>query len=228
MTGIKLEAWNPYKFTNAEEVVTVLVLLMLAAVLVGMTLSPCPHKRRMVIWPLLLFWVFTILSATFFGRLENRGEGQAMRLELFWTVQKAWEGHDGRYWYFIIGNILLFVPFGFLLPLTGIRMQNWLAVTFIGMVLSLMIELIQYVTGTGLCELDDLFHNTWGTFTGYQVFLVVRYLVELISNGSVWEKYTGRRRRGEGLLPFLYLFGVCLLFTSLLYKNRPDWTGIFY
>ena len=228
MTGVKLEAWNPYKFTNANEVVTMLVLLMLVTVLASMTLAPIPRRRRMVIGPLLLFWVFTILSATFFGRLENRNRGQAMQLELFWTVKKAWEGHDGLHWYYIIGNILLFVPLGFLLPLAGRRMQRWLPVTMIGAGLSLMIELTQYVTGTGLCELDDLFHNTWGTFTGYQVFLISRYLTEMVAASLAGKKYTGQRRRGEGLLPFLYLLGVCLLFTLLLYINRPDWTGIFY
>ena len=210
MTGINLEAWNPYTFPHAGEIVTLLVLLMLAVIMAGMTLAPCPHRRKLIVWPLLLFWVFTILSATFFGRLENGSGGHSLNLKLFWTLQKAWAEHDGLYWYYIIGNILLFVPFGFLFPLADTRMQNWLAVTFAGAVLSLLIELTQYVTGTGLCELDDLFHNTWGTFIGYQVFLA------------------GQRRRGEGWLPFLYLIGVCLFFAILLYINRPDWTGIFY
>lgn len=38
--------------------------------------------------------------------------------------------------------------------------------------LSLAVILIQYVMGTGLCELDDLMHNTFGAFVGYQMFLV--------------------------------------------------------
>lgn len=95
-----MEAWNPYKFTNAGAVVTVLVLLMLIAVLYGMMLAPCQHKRRMFFLPLLLFWIFTILSATYFGREET--ETNRLKLELFWNIRKAWAVHKGG-----IGIILL-------------------------------------------------------------------------------------------------------------------------
>lgn len=218
-----MEAWNPYKFTNAGEIVTVLVLLMLCTVLSGMTFAPHRHRRRMVIWPLLLFWVFTILSATYFGRLET--ETGRLRSELFWTIKKAWTEHQGIYWYYIIGNILLFVPLGFLLPLADKRLVNCLLTTLIGAGLSSFVEITQYATGTGLCELDDLFHNTLGTFTGYQCFVVFHCLLD---------KICGRQDRGEGTdtrlwgLSLTYLIGLGLLFAGLLYSNKPDWTGVFY
>ena len=218
-----MEAWNPYKFTNAGEVVTVFVLLLLIAVMAGMTLAPRRHKRRMVIWPLLLFWMFTILSATYFGRLET--ETGRLRLELFWTIRRAWSEHRGLYWYYIIGNILLFVPLGFLLPLADRRMENCLITTLVGAGLSLLIEVMQYVTGTGLCELDDLFHNTLGTFTGYQCFVAACYLADIVhgrqNTGERYDKQLGR-------LSLVYVTMLCLLFTGLLYFNKPDWTGVFY
>ena len=218
-----MEAWNPYKFTNAREVVTVFVLLLLIAVMAGMTLAPRRHKRRMVIWPLLLFWVFTILSATYFGRLET--ETGRLRLELFWTIKKAWSEHRGLYWYYIIGNILLFVPLGFLLPLADRRMENCLITTLVGAGLSLLIEIIQYVTGTGLCELDDLFHNTLGTFTGYQGFAAACYLADIVHDRQNSRKRSDKRLSG---LSLAYLTMLCLLFAGLLSINNPDWTGVFY
>lgn len=218
-----MNACNPYKFTNASEVVTLLVLLTLLAVLSGMTLAPHRHRRKMIIWPLLLFWVFTILSATYFGRLET--ETGSLRLELFWTIKKGWKDHQGLYWYYIIGNILLFIPLGFLLPLADKQLAKCLFITLVGAGLSLFVEITQYVTGTGLCESDDLFHNTLGTFTGYQCFVVFHCLTD---------KTRSRQDTGRGFdkcsweLSLAYLIGLCLLFIGLLSINKPDWTGVFY
>lgn len=218
-----MEVWNPYKFTNAGEVVTVLVLLILVTVLAGMVLAPCQHRRRMVFWPLLLFWVFTILSATYFGRMETESGG--LRLELFWTIRKAWTEHQGLYWYYIIGNILLFVPFGFLLPLTAKQMEKVWIVTLMGASLSLGIELLQYLTGTGLCELDDLFHNTLGTFLGYQLFVIVNFTIDIPDEKrSAIRIYEKRKLK----LAISYSIAVCLFFGISIYLNNPDWTGIFY
>lgn len=218
-----MEAWNPYKFTNATEVVTLLVLLMLLVILSGVTVVPLRHRRRVVIWPLVLFWVFTILSATYFGRLET--ENGSLRLELFWTIKKAWSEHQGLYWYYIIGNILLFIPLGFLLPLADEQLAKGLFTTLVGAGLSLFVEITQYVTGTGLCELDDLFHNTLGTFTGYQCFVVFYCLMDKLR--SIQDK--GRRfdKHSWGL-SLAYLIGLCLLFFGLLSINKPDWAGVFH
>ncbi len=221
--GINMVAWNPYKFTNAEEVVTILVLLMLVAVLAGMTTAPFQHKRRMVFLPMLLFWLFTILSATYFGRLET-ATGR-LRLEIFWTIKKAWVEHQGLYWYYIIGNILLFVPLGFLLPLSVKQLENVWAVTLTGVGLSLAVELLQYLTGTGLFELDDLFHNTLGTFSGYQIFVILK-----CTAGIPYSKRhaTGRIDKRKMGLSSIYLITGCLVFAVMLYLNKPDWTGVLY
>lgn len=218
-----MEAWNPYKFTNAEEVVTILVLLTQITVLVGIKLAPCRYKRRMVFWPLLLFWIFTILSATYLGRREV--ETGRLRLELFWTIKKAWTEHRGIYWHNIIGNILLFVPLGFLLPLADRHLESGLITTLTGAVVSFLVEITQYMTGTGLCEWDDLIHNTLGTFTGYQFFVVSCHLAKRIRN----RQYTGNENHTRLWgLSLTYLIGLCLLFAGLLYSNKPDWTGVFY
>lgn len=80
------------------------------------------------------------------------------------------------YLYFIYlfgGNIVLFIPFGFLLPfLTGKPKTPALIILF-GFLLSFVIELSQYAFGTGESELDDLILNTFGVFLG---FLLFRYI----------------------------------------------------
>ena len=43
-------------------------------------------------------------------------------------------------------------------------------VFFCGMILSVSIELIQYFARLGILELDDIFHNTCGTVSGYLMY----------------------------------------------------------
>ncbi len=57
-------------------------------------------------------------------------------------------------------NVLLFVPFGFLLHLPPRR------AIIIGFLFSFAIEIIQLVTRLGMFETDDLMTNTLGTWIG--------------------------------------------------------------
>ena len=68
----------------------------------------------------------------------------------------------------IVANIALFVPFGCLLP-RALPNQNftWWKTLLIGFGFSLIVETTQLVTHRGCFDLDDLFHNSFGTVLGY-------------------------------------------------------------
>lgn len=221
---INLEAWNPYTFINAKEVMSIAAILLLIILAACMFFVPRRYKRSIIGRVMLVFWIFTIISATTFGR-EASDVGK-LNLNLFWTFQRAWTKHSGLHWYYIIGNILLFAPLGFLLPLAWKKLERWWLVALMGAALSLAIEILQYSTGTGLCELDDLFHNTFGSFTGYQVFIVFQHIV---CRGSCQLTCLDvKRLRKLWILSFLFITGLILCFAILLCWNRPDWTGVFY
>lgn len=64
----------------------------------------------------------------------------------------------------LAGNILAFMPIGILIPL--LRRDLSLGVTFwVGFTLSAAIELTQYFTGLGSCDIDDLILNVFGTMS---------------------------------------------------------------
>ncbi|MBP5654565.1 MAG: VanZ family protein [Clostridiales bacterium] len=67
-------------------------------------------------------------------------------------------------------NILLFVPFGFLVPTMGKKLRKLLIIVFLGMMSSLAVELVQFFTGLGIFDIDDLLNNTIGAFIGYILF----------------------------------------------------------
>lgn len=78
----------------------------------------------------------------------------------------------------IILNILLFIPFGYMLPCIFGKLQKALwGVVLIGFVCSLLTEVVQLVTHLGWFDLDDLLNNTIGCVLGvilYRGFLRIR------------------------------------------------------
>ena len=67
-------------------------------------------------------------------------------------------------------NVLLFVPFGYLLPLLWTRVARWWKLLLCGLFVSLSIELLQLVTLRGMFDLDDLMNNTLGALLGWLCF----------------------------------------------------------
>lgn len=124
-----------------------------------------------IIWRLLLlFEIYTILSATLLRR--SAFVGDHLNLYPFWTLRYAWINHSWLHWYNIAGNMLLFLPLGFLLPAAFTLFKQMRRVLLAGLALSVLVEIIQYVTHLGLCELDDMINNTYGTLLGYGIWLM--------------------------------------------------------
>ena len=67
-------------------------------------------------------------------------------------------------------NILLFVPFGYLLPMLWKRADRWWKVLLCGFAASLVIELLQLVTRYGMFDLDDLINNSLGALLGWSCY----------------------------------------------------------
>ena len=68
-------------------------------------------------------------------------------------------------------NVALFVPVGFLMG-SSFRHIEWKKVVQWGCLLSIVIEVSQYVLRKGYCEVDDVIHNTLGCLIGYGVYLI--------------------------------------------------------
>ena len=71
----------------------------------------------------------------------------------------------------VAGNVLGFLPFGFLLPVMSRRMRRPLTVILLGFCVSLAVETIQLAAKVGIFDVDDLMLNTLGAAVGYVVFV---------------------------------------------------------
>lgn len=123
-----------------------------------------------------LFCIYLFLN--FCQTLIGRKPMPQMRCEPvpFWSYRLALAG-DAPMAVGIVLNILLYVPFGFLLDDSRhLSRHPWLIV-LLGFLLSLATETVQLVTRLGTFEVDDLINNTLGTLIGVACYRLLKILV---------------------------------------------------
>ena len=76
----------------------------------------------------------------------------------------------------LLGNIIPFIPFGFLLPVTYKKFSSAISVFVIGLASILLIESFQFFTKLGSFDVDDIILNMTGIVCGYVIFLVTNRL----------------------------------------------------
>lgn len=125
---------------------------------------------------LILYWGIILVNLTLLKRV--RTDTPRLRLELFWCIKEAWMDRNADDWFFVVGNIMYFIPLGMILPLCFDGMRHWWRTTAVGLAISTGIETTQLLLHLGLFEFDDMFHNTLGTLMGYGVFVVLIRLIK--------------------------------------------------
>jgi glycopeptide antibiotics resistance protein len=114
-----------------------------------------------------LFVAYTIFIVWYaLLKREPRGTERVFKPELFWAI-RAWivnptvESKKEAVQYLM--NILFFIPYGLLFPWK----DNWKRVFVTALILSVFIELSQFIFNLGWCEVDDVISNTLGAMIGW-------------------------------------------------------------
>jgi glycopeptide antibiotics resistance protein len=94
-------------------------------------------------------------------------------LVLFQEIKRFWTYREevGMFAMFtnLFGNVIIFIPFGFFLPMAS-KYRSFLSTVFYSFGLSLCVETFQLVTKVGSFDVDDLLLNTAGGLIGYIIF----------------------------------------------------------
>lgn len=78
-------------------------------------------------------------------------------------------------------NVVTFVPLGFLLGYSSNRIKWW-KVLLLGGIMSLGIEVLQFILKRGYAEFDDVFHNVLGCMIGFGLYEVVDKIIKSVSD----------------------------------------------
>ena len=125
--------------------------------------------RKGVISTLLVEYCFLVLCSTVIYRTTT--VDYKIDLTPFWSYVAIDEGQTELIKENLL-NIALGVPVGFLLSFIMNR-RSWWKAALVGFLFSSVIELSQLVFKRGLCEFDDVFHNTLGCVIGYGIGIMM-------------------------------------------------------
>lgn len=88
----------------------------------------------------------------------------------------------------IIGNILVFMPLGFFIPLLFHKFNNFKKVSKVGVLSSLSIEVFQLFVGGNVCDIDDVIYNTLGAIVGFICYKIVEIIIVKINLKEKFDK----------------------------------------
>lgn len=116
-----------------------------------------------------LSYLFLLSYLLFFSQYRHSVEGLlSYNLVPFKTIVNYFSTFEGlSITDQFIGNILAFVPFGFLLPLIASSLGSFTLMLGNTFVFSLLIEISQLLFQVGAFDVDDLFLNTLGGVIGF-------------------------------------------------------------
>lgn len=133
-------------------------------------------NMKILLWgSIFVCYILVVLFGTLLSR--DSYHDAAMLLSPFFAYQEAWMSASSAAWGLIIVNIVLFVPFGFLLPLGIKKFQTFWKTYLVGFLFSLFIELIQLFFHLGIFETADLLNNTIGVLIGYGFYKIIVFFI---------------------------------------------------
>ena len=139
------------------------------------------------------FLIWFLIFSDWYGRTGEM-QDYHYNLELFKEIRRFWD-YKQQVGYFsmiinLLGNVVVFVPFGFFLPMAS-RYKSIFSTLFGSFVLSLCVELFQFVTRVGSFDVDDLLLNTIGGITGHIIYVIC----DAVGRRNDYKKKNKQRRR---------------------------------
>lgn len=145
------------------------------------TSTEAPSDRSRLIWYFVFLVYLAVLLYLIFDYTE-RGQpaehGSFLNLVFFQEIKRFWNAIRGGYitvtaWLNLAGNIILFIPFGILVPLITNRRLTGLKTALAAIVAVGAIETYQLVSKTGVFDVDDFLLNWFGVLLGWLIYKAV-------------------------------------------------------
>jgi len=135
-------------------------------------------KKKIRFGGWVMFIVYIILAVYFliFSDMLDRtmiSEDYRYNLELFAEIKRFWIYRDQLGWESIavnlVGNVVCFIPFGFLLPILSKKKigKRFVGAMLISLLFIVTMETIQLYTKVGAFDVDDIVLNMSGCCIGY-------------------------------------------------------------
>ena len=132
------------------------------------------------IWVCFIAYLFVLFYMLFFAEAFGRTghvEEYRYNLTLFREIKRFYHYGQSHSWYLflinVVGNVVVFIPFGMFLPRLFTRCRNILLTMLLSLEFSLAIEITQLLSRVGRFDVDDLLLNTIGGIMGCILFFIL-------------------------------------------------------
>lgn len=134
-------------------------------------------KKYVINLVLMIIYLVVLMYFLFFaeGRVVAKTEDYRFNLHFFQEIMRFWKIRDRMPMAFllnVVGNMVAFMPFGYLLPKLSKHCQNLFITVLFSLELSLCVEFIQLIFRLGCFDVDDLFLNTVGGLLGFVCYII--------------------------------------------------------
>lgn len=130
-------------------------------------------KKEFLSRLLLVFYLSALIQITvirewgsFFAFFQKSHNLLRVQLIPFKTTLEELVRGPWPFCYHLIGNMIWFVPLGFLAPAVSHRFKDWKGLLSLAFCLSGAIEVLQWCFATGVSDVDDIFLNGLGALFG--------------------------------------------------------------
>lgn len=100
----------------------------------------------------------------------------------FATIYYYLSGQDTTgTWSNLLGNIVLFIPFGFIVPVLLPKIKHITQIFIAAFLTSLFFEMLQLLLALGTFDIDDCILNSIGAITGFLIYSVLKNYIPTAS-----------------------------------------------
>lgn len=138
------------------------------------------NKKLITFIGRILLYIYILLLSYFLFFSERYGRDlvtQQYNLQLFKEIKRfiRYRGQIGLEGFIvnIFGNIIAFMPYGFLLPLLNKAYRRFYIILILCVLFSLAVETAQLLLKVGVFDIDDILLNSFGGILGYLIFCIV-------------------------------------------------------
>lgn len=163
-------------------------LFLIASIIIWVIYRTLSYKRnekinisREFIINLFFIYFLIVIYLTFFKKgllfIDFRNEKNINIIPMLETIYMFKDTSIGiqNSLYNVFGNIILFIPFGFIVPLLYKYYNKLSCIVLYAVTASLTIETIQFFTNINVTDIDDVIFNTFGAILGFIFFNLIKY-----------------------------------------------------
>lgn len=145
-------------------------------------------------------WHPVVMLSTAQNRLQT---GAEVNLVPFRTIQRFMRiSHSSRFTINVIGNIVMFVPLGFCLPLFWRRWQRWWKLLLFALLFPIGVESVQFFIASRSVDVDDVLLNFTGILLGCGLFLLLHLLAKQLPGlAALLGRFAVPHRAKQAALP---------------------------